>query len=238
MSPWLAVGLAVSFGAAVKAITGMGLPPVAIPVLSLFVGVEDAIVIMAIPTVVTNVALIWDGWESRTGYDDPPRMLGAAALGGAAGAWLFSGLEPKVVVVLLGIVVGAYIVSKLLQGQWTLPRRTATRLAVPVGLAGGVAQGATGLSGPVFATNLHAATMPPPVFVFSIAALFQLSATFQIIGLAVLARYDARLFGLSVLAATLALAVMLDVRPWARLVRLSPSTGSCWSSSPPRRRTC
>lgn len=218
MSPWLAVALAVGFGAAVKAISGMGLPPVAIPVLGLFVGVEDAIVIMAIPTVVTNLALIWDGWEVRRRNEDLPRMLGAAAVGGAAGAWLFSGLDPSVIAVLLSVVVGTYVVSRLVQRQWTLESRTASRLALPVGLAGGVSQGATGLSGPVFATYLHAAALSPAVFVFSIAALFQLSSTFQVVGLAVLGHYDARLLGLSVLAATLALAVMLVVRPFARRV--------------------
>jgi uncharacterized protein len=218
MSSWLAVALAVGFGAAVKAISGMGLPPVAIPALAAFVGVEDAIVIMAIPTVVTNLALILDGWETRRRYEDLPRMLVAAAVGGAAGAWLFSGLEPSIVAVLLSVVVTVYVVSRLVQRQWSLQHRTAARLAVPVGLVGGVSQGATGLSGSVFATYLHAASLPPAVFVFSIAALFQLSSTFQVVGLAVLGRYDARLFGLSVLAATLALTVMFIVRPFARRV--------------------
>jgi uncharacterized protein len=218
MSPWLAVALAVGFGAAVKAISGMGLPPVAIPVLGIFVGIEDAIVIMAIPTVVTNLALICDGWETRRRNEDLPRMLGAAAVGGAAGAWLFSGLDPSIIAVLLSVVVGAYVVSRLVQRQWSLPHRTASRLAVPVGLVGGVSQGATGLSGTVFATYLHAAALPPVVFVFSIAALFQLSSTFQVVGLAVLGRYDARLLGLSVLAAALAIVVMLVVRPLARRV--------------------
>jgi hypothetical protein len=56
------------------------------------------------------------------------------------------------------------------------------------------------------------------VFVFSIAALFQVSAAASVVGLAALGRYDGRLLGMSVLASVLALAVVVGVRPFARRV--------------------
>ncbi len=49
--------VAVLVGALTKSVTGMGFPLVAIPVISLFVSVEDAVVVIALPNVVMNLVL-------------------------------------------------------------------------------------------------------------------------------------------------------------------------------------
>lgn len=218
MPAWLAVAIAVSVGAGVKGITGMGLPPVALPVLAIFVGVHDAVVIMAIPTVVTNTALITGNWDVRRANRHLPATVLAAVAGGACGAWLLTSLDERFVAVLLGTLVVAYIASRLLQPDWVLAGTAARRVGVLAGAGGGVLQGSAGLSSPVFATYLHALAIPQRVFVFSIASLFQISAAAQIVGLLVLGRYDLELLGLSVLAAALALLVLLAVRPLAQRV--------------------
>jgi uncharacterized membrane protein YfcA len=215
MSAWLAVAVAITLGAIVKGITGMGLPPVALPVMAIFLGVEDAVVVMAIPTVVTNFALLVDNWEHRRENPVLGRMVVAAAIGGTLGAWLLTNLDERAIAVLMAVLVGAYVVAWATGSDLTLSRRVSEVSAAPVGLVGGVLQGATGLSGPWFGSYLHAMRLTPATFVFSIAALFQFSAASQVVGLAVLGRYDARLFGLSVLAATLAVAVVVAVRTLA-----------------------
>lgn len=215
---WLAVAIAVIVGATVKGLTGMGLPPVALPVLAIFVGVEDAVVIMALPTVVTNVALIVGNWDQR--HENPvlPPMLVASAFGGVAGAWLLTNLNERVIAVMLAVLVAAYVVSRLARTEWTMSTELARRASVPVGLVGGVLQGAAGLSGTLFGSYLHAMSLRPAAFVFSVAALFQVSAAASGVGLALLGRYDGRLLGMSALASMLALAVVVGVRPWARRV--------------------
>lgn len=218
MTAVLAVAIAVIVGATVKGLTGMGLPPVALPVMAIFVGVPDAVVIMALPTVVTNVALLVGNWDYRRENTLLVPMVVASAIGGVAGAWLLTNLDERVIAVLLAAVVVAYVLSRLTSNGWTMSDGVARRVSLPVGLAGGVVQGATGLSGPLFGSYLHARALHPPVFVFSIAALFQVSALASIGGLAVLGRYDGRLLGLSVLASLLALTVVVSVRPFARRV--------------------
>jgi uncharacterized membrane protein YfcA len=218
VSAWLAVAIAVVVGATVKGLTGMGLPPVALPVMAIFVGVEDAVVIMALPTVVTNLALLVGTWEYR--HDNPalPPMVAAGAVGGLIGAWLLTNLDGKVIAVSLAVLVVAYVVSRLSRTEWTMSPAVVRRTRTPVGLVGGVLQGATGLSGTLFGSYLHAMSLRPQAFVFSISALFQVSALASAIGLAALGRYDARLLGLSVLASVLALTVVIGVRPFARRV--------------------
>lgn len=215
MPAWLAVAIAITLGAAVKGITGMGLPPVALPVLAVFVGVEDAVVVMAIPTVVTNFALLVGNWEQRAENPVLVPAVAACAVGGVLGAWLLTNLEERVIAVLMAVLVAAYVASRLSGRHRTLAPGVARRAAAPVGLAGGVVQGATGLSGPLFGSFLHALDLRQPVYVFSIAALFQFSAATQVAALAVLGRYDGRLLGLSLLASALAVAVVVGVRAMA-----------------------
>ena len=215
MPAWIAVAVAITLGAAVKGITGMGLPPVALPVMAIFIGVEDAVVVMAIPTVVTNLALVVDNWEVRRENPVLVPMVVTSVIGGALGAWLLTNLDDRAIAVLMALLVAAYVASRVTGSQWTMSRRLVGVTAAPVGLVGGVLQGATGLSGPWYGSYLHAMGLAAPVFVFSIAALFQFSSAAQVVGLAVLGRYDARLFGLSVLAATLAVTVVVGVRTLA-----------------------
>jgi uncharacterized protein len=215
MSAWVVVAVAITLGAVVKGITGMGLPPVALPVMAIFLGVEDAVVVMAIPTVVTNFALVVDNWEYRRDNPVVGRMVVASAIGGVLGAWLLTNLDERAIAVLMAVLVGAYVASRATGSDWTMSRRVTEVSAAPVGLVGGVLQGATGLSGPWFGSYLHAMRLSAATFVFSIAAMFQFSSATQVVGLAVLGRYDARLFGLSVLAAVLAVGVVVGVRAFA-----------------------
>jgi hypothetical protein len=67
---------AMAVGAVVKGVTGSGLPTIAIPVMAGFLGVERAVVVMAIPTVVTNSWLLWEHRHHASGARDLPLMLG------------------------------------------------------------------------------------------------------------------------------------------------------------------
>ena len=48
------IGIAVCLGAIVKSVTGMGLPLIALPILSLFVSPETGIGILGIPSIVEH----------------------------------------------------------------------------------------------------------------------------------------------------------------------------------------
>ena len=54
VSSYLLMGLALAAGAVVKGATGMGLPLVALPVLTTFFGLQHAVGLMVIPLIVTN----------------------------------------------------------------------------------------------------------------------------------------------------------------------------------------
>lgn len=204
----LAIAAAMVVGAFLKGVTGMGLPLIAIPALAPVVGVERAVVIMALPTAVTNA---WLAWRYRTHLHETrnlPVLLGSGVLAAVGGAWLLTALDDRILSVVVATLVFAYVALLLLKPQARLREQPARWLAWPVGIMGGALQGATGLSGPVLATYLHATRLPQPTFVLSITLLFGVFAVAQAAGLVALGRYTGDILARSVLATILVMAVL------------------------------
>lgn len=159
----------------------MGLPLVGVPVLASFLGVERAVVLMALPTFVTNGWLLWEHRASRRESRDLGLLLPVGAVGAVIGTLLLRVTAERWLSLALALLIVAYLALRLARPTFGLSAR-ATRFASPVvGLAGGVLQGTTGVSGPLIVTYLHAFRLPHPAFVFSITAVFQLYALVQMV---------------------------------------------------------
>ena len=66
-------------GAFVKAVTGMGYPVIAIPLITLVLGIEDAVVIVAAPNLAANLILCWGARAGRAESRDLPLLVGWGA---------------------------------------------------------------------------------------------------------------------------------------------------------------
>ncbi|NND84708.1 MAG: sulfite exporter TauE/SafE family protein [Acidimicrobiia bacterium] len=179
----LLVVLTVGAGFFVKGVTGMGGPMLAIPVMAGFVGIEQAVVVISVPSLVANTWLLW---EHRGSAGDTkaylPSMLTAGFFGTLAGAYLLRELDDVVLSWVLAGVVIAYIVRYLTNQEFRIGERLAKWLSAPVGLVGGALQGATGVSAPVLATYLHGLRLDPSVFIFSITVPFWIFGIVQYVG--------------------------------------------------------
>ncbi|MBA2318229.1 MAG: sulfite exporter TauE/SafE family protein [Euzebyales bacterium] len=171
-------------GALTKGVTGSGLPTIAIPVMAGFLGVERAVVVMAIPTVVTNSWLLWEHRHHAGGTRHLPGMLACGAVGVGAGVWALTNLHARSLSLALAGIIVAYVAISLLRPAFALPEPVTRWLSPPMGFAGGVLQGATGIAGPLVATYVHAFRLPPRSYVFAITAQFQLFAAVQVAVLA------------------------------------------------------
>lgn len=196
----LIVILAMFVGAFLKGVTGLGLPVIAIPVMASFVGVEEAVVIMTIPGVVTNTWLIWRYREFRPATRDLPALLATGVVGVAVGSWLLTSVDNRALSLALAGVVVVYAATLFVNPHFRLSPAVTRVASPPVGLAAGTLQGATGISGPLLATYLHAFRLPPKAYVFSITTLFQAFALTQVASLAALGLYTGRRLALSLLA--------------------------------------
>lgn len=194
------VVLAMAVGAFIKGVTGSGLPVLAIPVMATFIGVEDAVVIMAIPGVVTNTWLIWEHRAFFRETRDLPVLLATGTTGVVAGVILLRTLDERILSLVLAGIVTVYVATFLLRTDFHLSPGVTRFTAPPVGLVGGVLQGATGISGPLITAYAHAHRLPQRAYVLQVVTMFQVQALVQVIALAVLGLYTARRLGLSLLA--------------------------------------
>jgi uncharacterized protein len=181
---------AMAVGAFIKGATGQGLPQIAIPVMASFLGVEHAVVVMAIPSIVSNGWLMWAyrGYLNRT--RDLPPMLLAGIFGAVAGTAILTALDDRVLSLALASVIGLYVIVFFARPDFSL-RPSLTRFSSPpVGLAAGLLQGSTGISGPLVSTYLHAFRLDKETYVLSVTTVFMVFAVVQAVALAILGLYN------------------------------------------------
>ncbi len=129
----------------VKGVTGMGLPTVAIGVLSAIVTPIAAAALMIVPAFVTNV------WQLAAG----PRlaallarlwpMLVAAVIGIWGGVALLAGADTRITAAALGIALMAYAAYGLIARQLSVPAAREKWLSPLIGLSSGAIAGGTGV---------------------------------------------------------------------------------------------
>ncbi|MBE89638.1 MAG: hypothetical protein CMM76_09405 [Rhodospirillaceae bacterium] len=127
-----------------KGVVGLGLPTVSLALLTVFFGLKEAMVLMLVPSLVTNVWQALDGPHFRTIVGRFWPLL----LAGFLGTWLTAGLITKADATLLTAILGASIIiyaafglssvkipNPKVQERWLSP------------LAGGLTGVLTGLTG-------------------------------------------------------------------------------------------
>ena len=129
---------------AVKGVIGLGLPTVSLAALSIVVELPIAVLLMVIPSAITNL------WQALDGpyFPELMRRFWLMLLASAIGIWFAYGLlliaNPKAMTGVLGITLCVYAAISLHGGR-LIPRVTRERIVSPVvGLTTGALAGATG----------------------------------------------------------------------------------------------
>lgn len=168
------MGLALAAGAVVKGATGMGLPLVALPVLTTVFGLQHAVGIMAITQILTNSMQIWQFRQARreAAMRFLPLFLLAGGVGVILGTWLLSNLPERALVFTLGLLLLAYFVLKVSKPSLAVGPKLAMRGGPFAGFGSGVLQGATGISAPIGVTFIHAMGLDRAAHVYAVSAMF------------------------------------------------------------------
>lgn len=173
--------VAVAFGAGsfAKGAIGLGLPTLALPLLADRFGLPHAIVVAAIPILVSN---LWQIAEHRAAWPDMGflrRAVPAGLIGLVAGTFVMSRISPAVANMILGAMLLVYVGTRFLPGAG---RGTPARLAGAdwgAGLASGLLQGASGMSSPPLIALLHARRLSRSGFILGMSVLLGIYALFQ-----------------------------------------------------------
>lgn len=151
---------------------GMGLPLVSIPVLASFVGVEQAVLTMIIPSVALNA---YPAYTHRAGAGQVPelrKMLIGALPGALLGAAVLALASPRFLETGLGVWIFAYLAFRLARPHFTLTPAFRQRLSPVVGALAGALQAATGISAPIIAPYVNALKLEPEAYVYAVCTCF------------------------------------------------------------------
>ncbi len=172
--------IAFALGGILKGATGAGAPVIAVPLMTIFFGAPFAVAVFSIPNLVTN---IWQGWVYRDHVVKGPLMLRfavAGALGAGIGSFMLAWLPTEALTLTVALSVLAYVGFRAARPGWTLALPRAEKLAAPLGLLGGILQGAAGLSAPVSLSFLNAIRLDRGQFIVTISVFFFGMALVQI----------------------------------------------------------
>ncbi|MEM1430194.1 MAG: sulfite exporter TauE/SafE family protein [Pseudomonadota bacterium] len=191
----------IALGGFLKGATGAGTPVVGVPILAIVFGVPKAVAIFSVLNLLSNA------WQARAyrrsiGHTRFVAVFaGAGALGAAAGSVILATLPTEVLMGTLSAIVFAYIGLRIFRPDWQIERSRAEAIAGPVGLMGGLMQGAGGISAPVSVTYLNAMRLDRSEFIATISIFFFMMSVLQIPSLAALGVLTWDRAGLAFLAA-------------------------------------
>ncbi len=214
----LVVVLASLVGATVKSVTGLGYPVFAVPIIALVLGVEDAVVLVALPNLGANTYLWWESRDASDQTRDLPLLVGFGIVGAVIGTIALVHLPEEPLLIVLALTIGVFVVNFVRRPDVAIDPRTATRWSPAVGTVIGLLQGAIGVSGPVVATWVHGYRLPPRVFVHTVTFIFGVTGAVQIVVLAAQGQFTAdRLVAAAAASVPVAIATPLGVRLRDRL---------------------
>ena len=176
----LVIALASALGATVKSVTGLGYPLLAVPLIALAIGVEDAVVVVAVPNLAANVYLCWESRDARGGTRDLGRLIGFGMAGAVVGTLLLVRVPEEWLLIGLALTIGVFILNFLRRPELQMDRSVARRWSPVAGAAAGLMQGAVGVSGPVVATWLHGYRLPVRAYIHSVTIIFGTTGAVQL----------------------------------------------------------
>ncbi len=192
--------LAFFLGALVKGTLGIGLPLVALPLLSLGWPPIQAIALVAVPVLASNLWQAWDSGVSVQGMRRFAPLMAALVLSTVLMVPFTLGLpEPVLRAVLAGAVLLA-VALLALPLQWHVPPKQEAFWSTAVGGLSGVMGGLSSITGPIIISYLVSLRLPREVFVGSISVIYLAGALPLYGSMAAQGRFAWREVLLSVLA--------------------------------------
>lgn len=176
--------LVVFVGGAIKGAVAVGFPLFTTPLLAALYGPKFAVVVIVLPVVITNVVLL----VARTASPGTVRRFLPITLvlapATVAGSLLLARADGQLLAIVVAALALTFAGLSLLPIRLTVSPAFERWLAPAVGLGGGLAQGAFGISGPIVAIYLHALRLEPRDFAYGVTLLFTVGALIQAVSYA------------------------------------------------------
>lgn len=174
---WVALG-AFALAGAVKGLVGMGLPLTAISIMVSVVEPRQAIPLVVVPVIVTNIWQVVQGGRLGPIVARFWAMNAAACVGIWIGTMVLFAVDPALLAAGLGAVVSIYALINLLAVRIRLPASAERPWGPAVGLLSGFLTGTTGSVGVPPVVFFQALRMDKDTYLRAISLFFLVSGVF------------------------------------------------------------
>ncbi len=174
------------FAAFMKGITGLGFSTICVPLLTMIVGVKDAISLVLLPSILSNLVTMRTAGQFNVTIKRFWPLFLATIPGLLAGLYFLAGSGDELGSAILGAVLIFYAVFTLLSPELILPKKREKHLYIPVGLTTGLINGATGSQVMPVLPYLMSLQLERNQFVQALNCSFTLSSLIMIVGMSAL----------------------------------------------------
>ena len=157
------------FGGVVKGVTGVGLPLVLVPLAAQFIPVPEAVALVSVPMVATNMTQAMEGGDTVVAIKRIWPILAPLVVGTVIGVRLLVTIDRRVLAFILGPSFLAIAALLAVMPRVRLSPATARWAAPAVGLGAGVLGGMSAMFGPPMIAYLVGLGTEPDSFVKQMA---------------------------------------------------------------------
>ena len=152
-----------------QSFVGFGLALVSMPLLSALLGLHTAAPLVALISITAEIVLILH-YRAALNVRAVSRLIVASLPGIALGVWLLRGVDERIILPLLGIIVAGYALYALFSPR--LPRLEHPRWADLLGFVAGLLSGAYNTPGPPVIVYASCRRWPPDEFKSNLQGFF------------------------------------------------------------------
>ena len=194
------VGFAFFAGCVIKGVTGMGMPLVAIAIMSLALDVRDATPMIMMPALVANVYQVTETRHSSMPIKSLIPIIIGLLVGTYFGVSLAIATDPALMLGVLGGLILGFVILSLFKIDPEAPKRGRNLFGLAAGGFTGFIGSMTGGFGPILAIFLLSLRWPRDTYMWAMGVLLLLSASALGLFYAVLGAFPAWVFYASVAA--------------------------------------
>ena len=172
---WLILVCTLLVGGLVKGVVSIGVPLVAVPLLTGILSVKQTVLLLSVPIIIGNVPQAFEGGQTWKTLQHIGFLVIGAVLGIALGVKILLSIPGHLAVGLAGLILVTACLALLVAPKFKLPKRTAAPVGFTIGFVCGLMEGISAIPGPLLATYLLATGATGKQFTKQIALVLIIS---------------------------------------------------------------
>lgn len=177
---WALAVVALFLGGLVKGVVSIGVPLVAIPLLTGMLSVKQAVLLLSMPIILGNIPQALEGGKTWPSLKSIGFLVIGAVAGIALGVKILFAIPAHLAVGIAGIILALAALALLFAPKFSLPNKSAGLVALAAGFISGLMEGVSAIPGPLLATYLIATGATGKRFTKEIALVLVISVAMLI----------------------------------------------------------